>query len=118
MASLGSFFANRRIAVSRIFAGTFLTAMLVTSSAWEGSMFGHALFVAGVVLVGVATVGRLWCALYIGGRKNAVLVTEGPYAMTRNPLYFFSFLGFVGLGLATEALTVPLAFGVGQALVS
>ncbi len=89
MASLGRFFASHRIAVSRAFAGTFLTAMLVTSSAWERSMFGHALFVAGVVLVGVATVGRLSCALNIGGRKNAVLVTEGLYAMTRKPSYSF-----------------------------
>lgn len=34
---------------------------------------------------------RLWATLYIGGRKDKQLQTEGPYSMTRNPLYFGSF---------------------------
>lgn len=33
---------------------------------------------------------RLWATLYIGGRKDAELQTRGPYAATRNPLYFGS----------------------------
>jgi len=31
---------------------------------------------------------RLWATLYVGGRKDKQLQTEGPYSITRNPLYF------------------------------
>ena len=34
---------------------------------------------------------RLWATLYIGGRKDKELQTQGPYSITRNPLYFGSF---------------------------
>ncbi|NKE73523.1 methyltransferase family protein [Candidatus Manganitrophus noduliformans] len=33
---------------------------------------------------------RLWATLYVGGRKNIELQTEGPYSITRNPLYLGS----------------------------
>jgi hypothetical protein len=56
--------------------------------------------------------GRVWVSAYISGRKNKDLVVDGPYSLTRNPLYFFSFLAYVGAGLAFEKLTVAFAFGI------
>ena len=71
---------------------------------------------AGLTLVGAATAGRLWCAQYIAGYKTESLITVGPYSVCRNPLYFFSLLGGIGIGLCTEsvtlALTVPVVFAV------
>ncbi|MGH8247324.1 MAG: methyltransferase family protein [Gammaproteobacteria bacterium] len=90
----------------------FFAAMLVTESRYEGTLFSDALFLIGLFLIGLATTGRLWCALFISGHKRASLTTEGPYSVTRNPLYFFSFLGFIGTGLATEAISFALAFMV------
>jgi len=63
---------------------------------------------AGAVLAGLAVVGRLWCALHISGYKTYHLVDTGPYSMCRNPLYFFSFLGVTGLGLASGSLLVTV----------
>jgi protein-S-isoprenylcysteine O-methyltransferase Ste14 len=63
---------------------------------------------AGVILVGLGIVGRLWCAQYIAGRKTETLITEGPYSVCRNPLYFFSLLGGTGVGLCTESVTLTL----------
>ncbi len=40
--------------------------------------------------------------VYIVGRKNRELCQAGPYSLTRNPLYFFSFIGVLGLGLALQ----------------
>lgn len=57
---------------------------------------------AGFVLLAVAAFGRLWCLMFIAGKKNNTLVTEGPYSVVRNPLYVFSFAGVVGFGLAVE----------------
>lgn len=59
---------------------------------------------AGLVAVVAAMLGRLWCALYIAGRKNAELCQDGPYSLVRNPLYVFSFIGATGVALASARL--------------
>jgi protein-S-isoprenylcysteine O-methyltransferase Ste14 len=109
--------SQRRIIVSRVFAGAFFALVLFAGSAHEGSVVEGLLFLLGVMLVGVATVGRLWCSLYISGYKKAELITMGPYSMTRNPLYFFSLLGFAGLGFATQTFTLGLVLIVMFAIV-
>ncbi len=47
------------------------------------NFFGWFLFVSYVFF-------RLWPTLYVGGRKDRELQTQGPYSITRNPLYFGS----------------------------
>jgi protein-S-isoprenylcysteine O-methyltransferase Ste14 len=89
-----------------IVVGTLI--VLSTSRADEYGLLGDLLFVAGVALVGVATVGRLWCSVYISGYKTHTLVTVGPYAVSRNPLYLFSLIGAAGVGLCTETVTLAL----------
>ena len=77
--SLADFIASHRIFVSRVFAAGFFGLLLVTGSRLEGSIFAVVLFFLGLALVGVATIGRLWCSLYINGYKNTSLITVGPY---------------------------------------
>lgn len=57
-----------------------------------------------LLLVTFAVLGRIWCSLFIAGRKDAELVTGGPYALCRHPLYLLSLAGGLGLGLATHSL--------------
>lgn len=53
----------------------------------------------------------------VGGRKNQELVTAGPYARMRNPLYFFSTLGLAGIGLMFGSLFLSLLlFGLSYAV--
>lgn len=60
----------------------------------------------GCMLLFIAAVGRIWASAFIAGRKNAELVTHGPYSILRHPLYFFTAIGFLGAGFALESLTL------------
>ena len=60
----------------------------------------------GLFLVFAAVIGRLWCSLYISGRKDKQLCVSGPYSLSRNPLYFFSLLGLMGVCLVAQNLVL------------
>lgn len=65
----------------------------------------------GIGLIVICVVGRTWCSLYIGNRKNREVVQDGPYSMVRNPLYFFSIVGALGVGAQAGGITVALVAG-------
>lgn len=93
--------------LSRLFLVGLAAVLAVSESAWEPTFMDALLFTTGCVLVAIGVVGRIWCTLYIAGYKTKTLVTEGPYSICRNPLYFFSFIGGLGVALTTETLVVP-----------
>jgi len=99
-----------RTQFSRIFGILLIIFIIFSKSLWEykSPLFSSILFSIGLLLAAIASLGRMWCSLYIAGRKITELVTVGPYSMTRNPLYFFSLIGAFGVGLATETLLIPL----------
>jgi protein-S-isoprenylcysteine O-methyltransferase Ste14 len=67
------------------------------------------LVLTGLVLVLVSIKGRIWAALYLGSRMGKTLVTNGPYARSRHPLYFYSLLGTSGIAAASGMITVVAA---------
>lgn len=90
--------------------------LLISASAWpEDGLMDIMMSNVGMVLLLICAFGRLWSSLFIAGYKNERLITAGPYSLVRNPLYVFSFLGTIGLGLVSESfivtglLTVPFA---------
>lgn len=64
-------------------------------------LFGWLLFLAGAVF-------RWWSILYVGGKKLQTLVVEGPYSITRNPIY----LGTCLLTLSAAVFSQSLLFFV------
>lgn len=66
----------------------------------------------GMFLVIACVLGRTYCSAFIGGIKNEVVMRDGPFSVVRNPLYVFSFIGLVGIGLQSGMLTL-LALLVG-----
>ena len=103
-----------RMIVSRTFAVFLFILICSSGSLWKDTapFLTSVLFLIGMMLVGIGAMGRLWCSVYIAGYKTDKLITQGPYSMCRNPLYFFSFLGVIGVGLASETLLIPLAITV------
>ena len=94
--------SRNRILLSRIFAVLLLLIFLFTNSP-DLLRFPTIIILglAGLLLASLGAFGRIWSSVYIAGRKTHELVDQGPYSITRNPLYFFSLLGAVGLGLAS-----------------
>lgn len=69
------------------------------------------LFWIGVPFIAVGAAIRIWSSGYLTKLSN--LITAGPFALCRNPLYIGSFLGCVGYliicnNLIAWILTVPL----------
>jgi protein-S-isoprenylcysteine O-methyltransferase Ste14 len=65
--------------------------------------------IVGFLCVALACLGRIWCSAFIAGHKDESLVTSGPYSLLRHPLYAFSMLGALGLGLTSHSLLLALA---------
>lgn len=89
---------------------TILVLPFVKSRWPDGTPFHEMLEQIGFALIAACVLGRAWCTLYIGGRKAHELVELGPYSIMRNPLYVFSFIGALGLGMQSGSITIGLIF--------
>lgn len=101
-------FARNRILISKIFGISLVIIFLFSEHIWSHKSYSAALNLIlqsiGFVLIVICVLGRLWSALYLCGNKTFTLITQGPYSMVRNPLYFFSFLGVVGVGFTSGSI--------------
>ncbi len=104
---MSRFQQRRRVAIA-VVIGLILVALLTIRSAWDNDWTHEYIEDFGIGVIVLAILGRMWCTLYIGGRKSAEIVRLGPYSMSRNPLYVFSTLGAAGIGMLTGSLTVAL----------
>jgi protein-S-isoprenylcysteine O-methyltransferase Ste14 len=101
-----------RIRETRIVAGLFAAVLLVTQSPWgTDGLLPQAFRWLGYFLIILCVLGRTWSAAYIGGHKARIIVDVGPYSVTRNPLYVFSFVGALGIGFSTGMATPALVIG-------
>jgi protein-S-isoprenylcysteine O-methyltransferase Ste14 len=95
--------------------GSFLLALpliLFTRSAWSEPEWLFDIFeVSGIFLIILAVLGRFWAILYIGAVKNRTVMQDGPYSICRHPLYLFSTLGVLGLGLMLGSLVLTAVLG-------
>ena len=105
--------ANQRLRIRTLQVLALLLAVpFLTMNPWLAGD-GHEFFeMLGLLLVLACMMGRMWSILYIGSKKNHELVMDGPYSMTRNPLYFFSMLGAAGIGLFVGSLVLTLVLGL------
>lgn len=102
-------FADHRIQWSRAILAAALVYVLFGAppkfmQGWAGEIFR----LCGYILMVAGSLWRVWCLTFIGGTKDAVLTTTGPYSVVRNPLYIGSFLGVIGFGIAVRLPLLPI----------
>lgn len=101
---------GRKQVATRLFFTAALAVMALSASAWS-PLSAAVMLVMGYSLVRLAIIGRAWTALYLIGNKKHCLVTDGPYSMCRNPLYFFTLIGLIGIGFAAGSFSIALLIG-------
>jgi protein-S-isoprenylcysteine O-methyltransferase Ste14 len=103
--------ARKIVLLTAIILG--LVLVFITDSRWPA---GHPVHETiewfGILCIMFAIIGRTWCSLYIGGRKIHTLVAEGPYSVSRNPLYVFSIIGAIGVGAQLGSIVLAVAGGL------
>ena len=104
-----------RIIATRIGIVGLVLLALGSDSVWKTEFAEHCFCGLAILLATIGCLGRVWCLAYIAGRKNQELVTQGPYSICRNPLYLFSVVGAVGVGMASCTFTLPIAVLIGFA---
>lgn len=81
-----------------------VVATVVWGPTHPGVTIWYATGIAGFLCVSLACLGRIWSSVFIAGHKDESLVTTGPYARLRHPLYACSMLGALGLGLTSRSV--------------
>lgn len=95
---------------SRIFAAVLILVLFVTQPMLARGFFLRELLMwIGYALVIFGAFGRVYCSTFIGGRKNDEVVRVGVFSVVRNPLYVFSFIATVGIGMQSGSLLVLIA---------
>lgn len=95
---------------SKIFFAVMVALLLTCYGLFEPEGLIHEEAEAiGVVMVAACILGRSYSSMFIGGKKNVGVVTDGPFSIVRNPLYVFSFLGWIGIALQTGMVTLLVA---------
>jgi protein-S-isoprenylcysteine O-methyltransferase Ste14 len=91
----------------------FAFGFVFIGSKWPDNQFVHEMIEwLGTALIVTCILGRTWTSLYISGRKDVTLVMNGPYSVSRNPLYFFSVLGAIGIGAQVGSLMSAVVVGL------
>jgi protein-S-isoprenylcysteine O-methyltransferase Ste14 len=98
---------KKRVVISRIFGVALLLLIMFTTHSFSDT--GTTVFIfemVGLFLLSICSLGRIWALLYVSGYKSNTLITQGPYSIARHPLYFFSLIGSLGIGFASENILV------------
>ena len=109
---LQSFQHVRRMTLAVLLALVFAVLLFGQSTFPPETVIHEAIEMIGIVLIVIGIAGRLWSTLYIGGRKSVSVVSDGPYSITRNPLYVFSSIAAIGGGAQMGSITAAVGFGV------
>lgn len=110
--SLDKYQRMRRLLLAVLLLAVLVVLLFCQSIFPPETLIHEVIEITGVVLIVLGIAGRLWSTLYIGGKKSASVVTDGPYSITRNPLYVFSSVAAAGVGAQTGSILIALGCGL------
>ncbi|MDP2358307.1 MAG: isoprenylcysteine carboxylmethyltransferase family protein [Beijerinckiaceae bacterium] len=84
-------------------------ALAFVEPQFRDGLAGAVIFSAALAFIGAGVLLRTWAAIYVAGRKTRELVTSGPYARMRNPLYGGTLSATFGAVLSFGSVTMALA---------
>ncbi|NDY92314.1 methyltransferase family protein [Ideonella livida] len=114
---------RRRLSPPRLALGLGALALGLHASVWGGDPAWGQAPAAGLALLGLGLGLMVWALRRFGqahtpsrpGQVPQLLLDEGPFALSRNPMYLGKALGLAGLGLA---LGVPALLGAAVAFMA
>jgi protein-S-isoprenylcysteine O-methyltransferase Ste14 len=112
LTELQSYQRLRRITLAVLLALVFAVLLFGQSLFLPETVAHEAIEMVGILLIVIGIAGRLWSTIYIGGKKSVAVVVDGPYSITRNPLYVFSSIAAIGVGAQMGSITAAVGFGV------
>lgn len=102
---------------SRLFAVAAIFLLCTTAPEMPLDAFLRQIMLwVGYLLVIIGAFGRVYSSAFIGGRKNKRVIRIGPFSVVRNPLYVFSFIATLGIGLQSGMLTLAFALALAYAV--
>ncbi|UQY80348.1 Phospholipid methyltransferase [Candidatus Hepatincola sp. Av] len=91
------FLAYHRLPISRVLIILCFLVFVFIKPILVDSIFYIFMLIIGLILVLVGILGRVFANIFLSDNRNKKLVSSGIYSISRNPLYFFSFLGTLGI---------------------
>ena len=102
-------FAKYRLFLSKLLLLSIIAILIISENNINpDSLLYNNLELMGFILLLIGVFGRIWSSLYIEGNKTNNLITSGIYALSRNPLYFFSFLLLLSYCLVIKSIVVVI----------
>ncbi len=99
-----------RVWLSRLLiAATVVIVLFLRPTFADGDPLHELFDLAGILLVALCALGRVYTTAFLGGHKNKTLITYGPFSLVRNPLYVFSMIGVTGIGLMSNNIGIMIA---------
>tara|TARA_B100001250_G_scaffold43746_1_gene34440 strand:+ start:773 stop:1360 length:588 start_codon:yes stop_codon:yes gene_type:complete len=116
-----NYIIRKRILLSRIFVVSMIVTIIINDNFRVNTLNisdiqSLGLSIIGFILVTLGGFGRLWASLYVEGFKTKRLITEGPYSMVRNPLYFFTIIILLGFCCVVKSIPIAIALLAGFSL--
>jgi protein-S-isoprenylcysteine O-methyltransferase Ste14 len=99
-------FRHRGLLGAVVFLPIGLAVLFSAAVVRENSLQGAVLNAAGWLAFLIYAALRVWATLYVGGRKDQEMQTEGPYSICRNPLY----LGSLAFAIAAACFLKSIVF--------